>query len=85
GGTGVKKCFYCLFQCNEPLEVQECANDWQDFRCYSSKAITPSGVLEHSKGCVLSNDEWWHSRCDSLNYIEGDSCYMCDEDMCNFL
>ncbi|KAJ3645728.1 hypothetical protein Zmor_023365 [Zophobas morio] len=82
--TGVQTCYYCWWKCEEPLEIRDCANDFQDFRCYASHAITPNGTYQEFKGCVLSNDEYWHTRCDTLNYQPDSGCYMCDDDLCNW-
>ncbi|CAH1376052.1 unnamed protein product [Tenebrio molitor] len=83
--TGVTRCYFCFNKCEEPLEIKDCANDFQDFRCSASHAITPNGTTQYFKGCVLSNDEYWRSRCDVLNYTPGGGCYMCDENLCNYL
>ncbi|KAJ3623767.1 hypothetical protein MTP99_017430 [Tenebrio molitor] len=81
--ASVSKCYYCYFACSDPLEEQTCPNsDLIDYRCFSVYA-EGDGQVSELKGCMLANDTFAIEGCDALDNQSGDSCFICDTDLCN--
>ncbi|RZC35424.1 uncharacterized protein BDFB_007296 [Asbolus verrucosus] len=86
--NGVGKCYVCVDQCQKPLAQHDCeevltAIEGKPVKgaCLSYSVERESG-LEVSKGCILDNSDI-RSACLLMNFNQGMSCTICDQDLCN--
>ncbi|KAJ3645729.1 hypothetical protein Zmor_023366 [Zophobas morio] len=81
GGNTIE-CYYCINDCEPPLNTLNCEALDNNVSCYSSISTNEDGTTEHLKGCSIDEDTDFQDFCNTTN-VEGGSCYTCQEDLCN--